>query len=639
MFYKYVRGNIGGYLMGKYDLGINLIQKMCRVGVKSSCKTNFVQAGERINIKGLTYCPIKGDCFSSNLPKTLKGVSNDVLASIKPSQFKIMLNSRHDISPKIAENIDSVDKLALYDDLMPVLKQKNMSDRDINNFFRNVFKDFQKQHTLADVTAKREVLPDLLGQGYDANMLGRIPITHFNKNQIKYILDNEQKLYELLDYKADIKLFRLQKIPEIARYVDDNNVKYLPECLKLTKNPQNLIFWNSDSSKIIKELCQTPKDSTYILEKVFRKNLSYDDVLKVADGGKISRENSYLLEFRNFNKLKDIGLDDLDRLSTEDKKNLLDGFVSSIRPNNVDVSGIQYLASRMKIFRELNTSSVENLRNDYYKTIRTILNSIPQSDRTMLTKTKSMYKDMYMVNNPVPAMVDDIRKLPYKEELIRGRRVKVVELSKDTDKNLAIHQTNEQRGILNLEAMEITNPDEFICTGLRKLQGFDGVDDIREFVKNGNKVEGLHFGKGVFGIAVRPREGGDTFIQAGCDIWSDGFMKTPYNMVRGTQAHLNDRACSYVPELIKKELNLSQKEYTLRMQKIAKTTTLDEIEKLDPELAKEIRKVSKDYPMYEGIIRPKIMGICVDADSMLSDDVLEYCARHDDVRLVKISGY
>ena len=43
--------------------------------------------------------------------------------------------------------------------------------------------------------------------------------------------------------------------------------------------------------------------------------------------------------------------------------------------------------------------------------------------------------------------------------------------------------------------------------------------------------------------------------------------------------------------------------------------------------------------MYEGIIRPKIMGICVDADSMLSDDVLEYCARHDDVRLVKISGY
>ena len=624
--------------MGKCDIAINLI-KRCAGLMKPSCKTNFVQAEKTLNIKGLTYCPIKGDCFQSSLPKTLKGASNDVLDSIKPSQFKNILNSRSDISAQIIESIDTVDKLALYDDLMPILKQKNMSDREINNFFKNVFEDCQKSNSLADVRAKREVLSDLLAQGYDVNMLSRIPITHFNKNQIKYILDQAETLHKLSQDSCGIKLFKLKNIPEIVRYVDDNNIKYLSECLELTQNPQNLIFWNSDSSKIIKELCQDPKHSTYILEIIFRRKLSYNDVLKVADGGKISGRNSDLLEFYNFDKLKDIGLDDLDKLSTEEKKYLLDGFVSVIRPGDTNASRMSYLASRMKIFRELNTSSAENFKNDYYKIIRSILNSIPESERIMLTKTKSMYKDMYMVNNPIPAMVDDITKLPYSEELINGRKIKVVELSKDTDKNLAIHQTCEQSGILNLEAMEITNPDEFICTGLRKCQGFDGIDDIREFMQNGNKAEGLHFGKGAFGIAVRPRDGGDTFIQAGCDIWSDGFTKTPYNMIRGTQAHLNERACSYIPELIKKELNLSQKEYTLRMQKIAKATTLDEIEKLDPELAVAIRKVSKDYPMFEGIIRPKIMGICVDANSKVSDDVLDYCARHDDVRLVKILGY
>ena len=218
-----------------------------------------------------------------------------------------------------------------------------------------------------------------------------------------------------------------------------------------TKNAQNLVFWNSDSLKILKDLCEDIKDSTKVtnvLERIFRRNLSYDDVLKVAQNGKLSSKDIKLLEFINFDKLKNIGLDDLDKLSVEERKNLLDGFISSFRAvpgigkDNIPVKKIEYLSSRMKIFENLDgVQTLTEYRDKYYETIRKIMNSIPDAERRAPINPTSLYRgmDQYLINNPIPALVDDLEKLPFKEIIVNGKKIKIIEIAKDTNLNLAIH--------------------------------------------------------------------------------------------------------------------------------------------------------------------------------------------------------
>ena len=624
-------------------MGLKAVQLLQQTGKAVSKYTDdVVGLGVRkwtkpTSLEGLRFAPEAiGDTVRFSVGNNFKNITQELLTTIKPSKFRSILASRKDISNKILQEIDTPDKLALYDKTVDLLKERNLSDAEFNRFYRFIFMmDKLDSARLQNVTAKFEIIPELLKKGYPVMPIAKMPVTDFNKKQILNVLAKKEEILKIIGEDLKDEFTKIMQLSDIIRYVDDNNVKYLEECLQHTKNAQNLVFWKSDSLKILKDLCEDIEGSsvTYVLESIFRRNLSYDDVLKVAQNGKLSSKDIKLLEFINFDKLKNIGLDDLDKLSVEERKNLLDGYISAL--DTVPLIGtdsiphdIKYLSSRMKIFENLDRAqTLTEYRDKYYETLRKIISSIPDAERKAPINSTSLYRgvEQYLINNPIPALVDDLENLPFKEIMVKGKKIKIIEIAKDTNLNLAIHHTADPRSILNLEAMEMTT-DALLCTGLKDNKTYDKI----------------FFGTGSFGVALKPQENTEIFLQSYGDIMSNCFKKTPYNMVRGSQRYLNDSASSYIPELIKKELDLSQVEYTKRVQKIAKATTLDEINKIDPEFAAVIRKITGEYPMFEGLIKPEIMGVCVDANipiEELAEDVLEFCAKNDKRRLIRITGY
>ena len=74
------------------------------------------------------------------------------------------------------------------------------------------------------------------------------------------------------------------------------------------------------------------------------------------------------------------------------------------------------------------------------------------------------------------------------------------------------------------------------------------------------------------------------------------------------------------------------------MLKIKDCRTLQEVEKIDFELAKAIRKMINETPLYEGLIRPEPMGVLVRKGiepEKIDDAILDYCVRRD-VPLIEV---
>ena len=74
------------------------------------------------------------------------------------------------------------------------------------------------------------------------------------------------------------------------------------------------------------------------------------------------------------------------------------------------------------------------------------------------------------------------------------------------------------------------------------------------------------------------------------------------------------------------------------MLKIKDCRTLQEVEKIDFELAKAIRKMINKTPLYEGLIRPEPMGVLVRqgiSPDEIDDAILDYCVRRN-VPLIEV---
>lgn len=478
--------------MGMGKIGTVIGKEVIAWTRTSASKSLLATKPVKVNIEGFRFAPYAlGDTVNFSVGNNFKNITEELLTTIKPSKLRGILASRKDIPERILNEIDTPDKLALYDKTIDLLKEKKLSDRKINMFYKFIFEDQLDGARLPDVSAKLEIIPKLLKKGYPEMAIAKMPVTDFNKTQILNVLSKKEEIFKILGKDFKDESTRILELNNIIRYVDDNNVKYLEECLHHTKNAQNLVFWKNETSRIVKNFCEDIKDSsniTSVLEKIFRRNLSYNDVSKVVQNGKLKLEDTPLLEYINFDKLKNISLDDIDKLSVADKKNLLSGFISSLataKSGDSIPSNIKYLSSRMKIFNDLGKAqSVTEYRDKYYEILRKIIHSIPDAERKVPVNSTGLYRgvERYLINNPIPTLVDDLEKLPFKEVIIKGKKLKVIEIAKDTDLNLAIHQTADPRSILNLEAMEMTT-DALLCTGLKKLDG-----------------SGIHFKAGGFGV-------------------------------------------------------------------------------------------------------------------------------------------
>ena len=143
-----------------------------------------------------------------------------------------------------------------------------------------------------------------------------------------------------------------------------------------------------------------------------------------------------------------------------------------------------------------------------------------------------------------------------------------------------------------------------------------------------------------YNLIVKPRNIWDLYVQSCTDIdsgtWS---MKNFYYFENIFLPQLWDhwKHISLVPDAIKKELNLSQKEYTQRIQKLGNVTTLQEVWLVDKELELAMRKIIKNNRIHEWLITPTVMWIDIwekDFDE-IDEDILDYCVRRD-IPLVKV---
>lgn len=285
----------------------------------------------------------------------------------------------------------------------------------------------------------------------------------------------------------------------------------------------------------------------------------------------------------------------------------------------------------MKIYQGFDTTSRETFAKSYHDTLKKLIESIPNEEKVTIASPRINYNKYHMTSyrdkNPIPTLVDDLSKLPYREEFVNGKTYRIIEMDAENRLGLSTHRIPNGDSILNIEALEMTNPEVVLCVGQKDI------------VKGG-----INGGSGnCYSLFTKPRKGNDLWFQSFTDVDSgNNASKNIYNIQRLIRTHYRrshgNKGFTYIPELLKKELNLSQVEYTSRMRKIKDCTTLDEIAKIDKEFEQAIRKVIHENEMYEGLVRPDIMGIKMPYTLSLSEvnpNILSYAERHN-IPLVRI---
>lgn len=580
---------------------------------------------------------------------------------IKPSEFTTILNERTDIPQGL---IKTPEQLKLYDAITTLDKIKKLSEKERIEFIKQIM------NNLSEASAQLDVIPNLIRKGYDLELIKNIPVTEANKNYIEDILGRMPQLEECFQKYAKSQAIYLAKerqersfnlakkelhitdeqLPELIereyqdrlkherkRYfkgifssINGNNIKYLNECLELGLLPSNLVYFNKDTAKIIKEFIPEIHNNaleTEVLDRIHRKGHTYESVKEIFGTEKITPFTSRLLEFKNFNKFKDIGLKEFKQLSVTEQKEFLNSFISSVTTNNIKFpsqsgldKGFKILQSKMKIFREINSESPTEMLKSYNNILREMLDAIPPEERISIQSKieTNTYRKEYRDANPIPPLVDDISKvIETRTEIINGKSIKVAEVPLENNFSFSTHRIPSPEAILNIEALEITDPNMFICVG----------------TKGGSR--GINGGNTSYTLITKPRKSNDLHVQAYGDIDSGtGATKNIYNFenIMLPQYGNHCDCLDLIQNLVKKKLNLTQAEYTKRMQALGEATTLQDVAKVDKELEQCIREIIKEQNLYEGIIRPDVMGISIPENVALEDipqDILNYCERRN----------
>lgn len=567
------------------------------------------------------------------------------ISDIRPSEFKKNIEVRTDIPETIREYILTQEELNLYDELMSLEPVQQMDFEAKEKFFSSFFNNYILLYkNRKDVNAQLEILPGLIKKGYDPQMLTNLHICENNKDIVEDVLKRtdlpeKYEKYFFEHFGNSVYLGDRNRVyNEILKTVDQNSFKYIDECLELTANFDNLPYWTDDTGKILREFFSDIKPDRYLLSEFFdrlhRNGHTYESVKTIFGDKKMTAVTQRLLEYKKFDRFKDIGLEEFDKLSTEHKKEFIRGYISAVTPkellypnhHNLE-TGLEELQKSMKIYEGLNPETTETLVNSYYDILRSLLNKLPESERTVIRSAidTKYYRRQYRLDNPIPSLVDELENvLKTENRIINGKTVKYAEMPKNVEFGISTHRFPCPQSILTIEALEETDSQMLLCVGTKG--GRDGR---------------LNADPRQYALIVKPRRAEDWHVQACSDIDSgNNASKNIYNFEHISLPRMGNHcgAIDLIPNSIKNELNLSQEEYTSRMQKLKDCRTLEEIGEKDSVMEKAIRKVIKEQKLYEGLMRTETMGIII-PDLMpleeVSDDIINYCLRRN-IPLVRV---
>ena len=334
------------------------------------------------------------------------------------------------------------------------------------------------------------------------------------------------------------------------------------------------------------------------------------------------------LEFKNFDKIKNINIENFSKLSIEERKSFINSFISiNYRGGNSKfVEGLPDMA----IFDEIKNLKCpqqpadlfnkqvyskylqeklayeKDIERVYDKILNSLLDQIPRGKKFL--PESSLKINSGCVLDIKPPLTDSLVNIPTKNIRFNGHSIRVGELN-DNGKYM-IHNLNEA-SLSRLEALLLTDADAILCTGYKGGSGY---------LKGGNRP----------GLIVSPKSIKDLMIQAKGDMSSGyGAQKNLYN-VQNLFLQAENEANNYIPNLIRKKMKISVQEYNTRIQNLYNYNVhyIDDIKPLDEELYKTIKNITGEEKMFEGIMRPHIEGIYLPKGYEISYNIAIFAERY-----------
>lgn len=623
---------MGGIILRINKTIINTIGRITRANTRRA---------ERVAVSNPLGKTTAREILIKDAPLLRTPLSQKEIANMKPSEFKALLESRIDIPKSINENLYGAEDIRLYDILNNYFLTKNYSQKDRIKLLENVFnrdKWFDYGYiNCIDTKSVGETIPRLIEKGFDPQLVTQLKIDNLNKNCVEEILSKKDFIQQVagkIENYTQEEAF-LQVINNILLSVDSKNVKYIEECYNMTGDFlfRPLHYWQKDTGKIFSKYLKNLKyyDLEFVLDRLYRNKHNIHSVQKIFGESEITPVTEKILEFKNFDKYKNIDIATFEKLSTKDKKEFLKCFTQAITPYDVKwpsqnggFDNYHKLAEKMKIFKELNYSDEKEFAKSYQDLLEKMLMSIPKEARSTIKSRVNYgnYLSDYRKANPYPSMFDDISALKTKQEVFNGKTYDIVEIPIDTNIGIATHRIPDGGSILNIQALEVCNPEAILCVGK----------------KCGNSL--LNFYRSGYALALKPRLSNDWWVQAATDI--DTGTKAAKN-IRHIERFTLRKGCGrdfkLIPENIKRELNLSQNEYTNRIRAVENCSTINEIEKLDPELGSALRKINKEVHTSEGLMRHETMGVLIDLEKPIAQidrRILDYVDSHN-LKFIRVS--
>ena len=332
------------------------------------------------------------------------------------------------------------------------------------------------------------------------------------------------------------------------------------------------------------------------------------------------------LEFKIFDKIKNIDIKNFSKLSIEERKSFINSFISinyrggnskfvESLPDIAIFSEIKKLKCPQKpanIFDKAAYSKYLQEKSAYEKNIEQTYNKILNSLLDKIPRGKEFLPESPLKINTgcvldiKPPLTDSLDNIPTKNIILNGHSIRIGKLN-DNGKYM-IHNLDEA-DLYRLEGLLLTDPDAILCTGYKG---------------------GIGYLKGEYrpGLIVSPKSIKDLLIQSKGDISSGyGAQKNLYN-IQNLFLQSENEANNYIPDLIRKKMKISKEEYNKRIQNLFNIHYIEDIKELDAELYKTIREITGKEKMFEGIMRPHIEGIYLPKGYKISNDIAVFAERY-----------
>ncbi len=352
---------------------------------------------------------------------------------------------------------------------------------------------------------------------------------------------------------------------------------------------------SNDMSEAFNDVVRRRKYTPQMMAKVLKEPTKIDEKILTR------------LEFPNIEKYRKVTVETFKDLPLEDKKEFINEYISTL--GGSPYARVRGLAD-IPIFKslkeiDLDNASIDEINKKRFQLLDDLMESVPRGQKEILNSPLNLQKGAAHVVKP--PLTNGVKNIQTNEFDIHGYKVKIGDLPE----NQAFYVHNmTQDNLTRLEALLLTDPDAVLCTGFKGGAGY---------LKGGERM----------GVVVSPKTTKDLLVQAPQDAGSGyGTIRNLYNIENKflKQGNIDNE---YIPNIIKGELNLSDEEYSKRMQKLIDNGAkyLEDVEKIDPELHGLIKKIPQDYSMFEGIMRPDIEAIYLPKDMEISERIARFA--HD----------